>query len=75
MDVNRILIELRTDRYHIEQAIAALERVGGKKRRGRPPKWMSSGVSDKRAPVERRVRATDDSRTRAKAFEPSKSPV
>jgi hypothetical protein len=42
MDVNKILAELREERDRIEEAIVALQRVGGSgpKRRGRPPQWM-----------------------------------
>ena len=38
-----MLVELREEREHIEQAIMVLERIarGQGKRRGRPPKWMT----------------------------------
>jgi hypothetical protein len=44
MDINKMLAELRAEREQIEQAILVLERmaVGRGKRRGRPPKWMTS---------------------------------
>ena len=45
MDVLKMLAELRTERQQIEEALIALERLavsGRGKRRGRPPKWMSS---------------------------------
>ena len=41
MDINKILADLRAEREEIDRAIAALERIGGKKR-GRPPKWMKA---------------------------------
>jgi hypothetical protein len=41
MEINKVLNELRSERDEIDKAIAALERVGGK-RRGRPPKWMKA---------------------------------
>ena len=41
MDIRKILEELRAERAEIEKAINALERVGRKKR-GRPPKWMKA---------------------------------
>ena len=43
MDINKMLTELRMEREQIAEAIAVLERltVGQRKRRGRPPKWMT----------------------------------
>jgi hypothetical protein len=41
MDINKALKELHYQREQIERAIAALERIGAK-RRGRPPKWMKA---------------------------------
>lgn len=43
MDINKMLVELRTERGQIEEAIMVLERVarGQGKRRGRPPKWVT----------------------------------
>ena len=40
MDMNRILVELRTERDRIDQAISALEAVNsaGRRRIGRPPR-------------------------------------
>jgi hypothetical protein len=54
MDVNKMLVELRQEREHIEEAIIILERLarGRGKRRGRPPLWMSTTV----APAKRRGR-------------------
>ncbi len=42
MDVMKMLVELRQEREHIEEAILTLERLarGRGKRRGRPPAWM-----------------------------------
>ena len=40
MNINKILAGLRAEREEIIRAIAALRRLGGKKR-GRPPKWMN----------------------------------
>jgi hypothetical protein len=59
MDINRILAELQSERHHIEQAIVALQYVGGKKRRGRPPKWMSQAGNEKPAPSERKKRRSE----------------
>ena len=43
MNITQMIVELRTEREHIDQAILVLERiaVGQGKRRGRPPAWMS----------------------------------
>ena len=38
MDLNTVIAELRTRRQQIDEAILALERMNGGKRRGRPPK-------------------------------------
>lgn len=42
MDINKMLTELKTQKFLVDQAIFALERlaIGGKKRRGRPPNFM-----------------------------------
>jgi hypothetical protein len=45
MDLNTILTELRRERDQLNEAIAAIERLaasGGKRRRGRPPAWLSA---------------------------------
>jgi len=44
MDLAQMLSELRSQKDHIEEAILVLQRLAssGAKRRGRPPKWMSS---------------------------------
>lgn len=43
MDLERIILELRSDLQRIDQAILALEHlsVSVPKGRGRPPKWMA----------------------------------
>ena len=44
MDLNKIIRELRSEHDALSYAISALEAVGqqGKKRRGRPPKWLAA---------------------------------
>ena len=43
MDVTQLLAELRAERARIEEAIIALERLGGAgSRRGRKPSWMTN---------------------------------
>jgi len=44
MDVVKVIEDLRAYRAQIEEAIAALEGLARRrgKRRGRPPKWLSS---------------------------------
>ena len=44
MDINKMLAELRAERDQLAQAIVVLERlsVGQGKRRGRPPKWLTT---------------------------------
>jgi len=46
MDLKRVLAELRCQQQQIHEAIMVLERIGGGRRRGRPPKWMSTGVTE-----------------------------
>jgi hypothetical protein len=50
MDVNKMLADLRQEREHIEQAILTLERLakGQRRKRGRPPAWMSKIEEPKR---------------------------
>ncbi len=52
-----MLAELRADRQHIEQAILVLERLalGGAKRRGRPPKWMTTAGAGTKEPKPKRT--------------------
>ena len=44
MDILKMLVELRQEREHIEEAILVLERLarGHGSRRGRPPAWMTA---------------------------------
>ena len=45
MDIHRILAELRSEKERLEEAILTIERLASGhlgKRRGRPPKWMTS---------------------------------
>ena len=41
-----MLSELRAEREQLDEAIIVLQRLamGGRKRRGRPPKWMSQAA-------------------------------
>jgi hypothetical protein len=41
MDIVEMLSDLRAERERIQEAILVIERLaaGGRKRRGRPPKW------------------------------------
>jgi hypothetical protein len=43
MDINKMLLDLRSEREQISEAILVLERltIGQGKRRGRPPKWLT----------------------------------
>ena len=47
MDLHGILEQLRQQRDHVDESIAALERIatGMGKRRGRPPKWMAAAAA------------------------------
>ena len=51
MDINKILAELRLEHEQLGEAIASIERLamGGAKRRGRPPAWLSN-LKEKRGP-------------------------
>jgi hypothetical protein len=55
MDVTKILLELRSERAQIEEAILSLERLarGRGKRRGRPPSWLASDAPVAEAPRRR----------------------
>jgi len=55
MDTNKILAELRQEREYLDRAILTIERLalGGAKRRGRPPAWMTKAtVAERTAPAE-----------------------
>jgi hypothetical protein len=62
MDILKMLTDLRAEREQIDQAILVVERLASGtrgKRRGRPPKWMSSvkpesGPSDTGEPRKKR---------------------
>ena len=43
MDISKMLLELRSERQAVEEAIITLERLslGRGRRRGRPPAWAS----------------------------------
>jgi hypothetical protein len=73
MDINEIIAVLHLERQNIDQAIAALQHVGGKKRRGRPPKWMTQRFSEKRLPSTRRKKAIESGQ-RNRELTPSGSP-
>jgi hypothetical protein len=47
MDITQILAELRQEREHLDRAILTIERLalGGAKRRGRPPAWMTKATA------------------------------
>jgi len=56
VDVTKILVELKTERAQLEEAILTLERlVRGQqgKRRGRPPAWLSNPTTAISAPKRR----------------------
>jgi hypothetical protein len=44
MELNKMLIDLRSEREQVAQAILVLERIaaGRGKRRGRPPAWLTA---------------------------------
>ena len=50
-----MLSDLRSERERIQEAILVIERLaaGGRKRRGRPPKWMSNLNSTETSPAQR----------------------
>ena len=47
MDLYSILDQLKQQRDHVDESIAALERIaaGMGRRRGRPPKWMANAAA------------------------------
>jgi hypothetical protein len=51
MDVAKILEELKAERLRLESAIESLERLAvGRRRRGRPPAWMTEAKRRGRPP-------------------------
>jgi hypothetical protein len=58
MDILKILAELRAEQQRLAEAILVVERLAigsGAKRRGRPPKWMSTAnAADDGAAIEER---------------------
>jgi hypothetical protein len=60
MDVMGIIEQLRCERDQIDEAIAAIERLAassGKRRRGRPPAWLSAArQGSEEQPARRRGR-------------------
>jgi hypothetical protein len=51
MDVAKILEELKAERLRLESAIESLERLAvGRRRRGRPPGWMTEAKRRGRPP-------------------------
>ena len=70
MDILKMLAELRAERSQIEEAIIVMQRLasGQGRRRGRPPKWMSTGAAaGERTPAEpRQKRKPFSAATRAK---------
>jgi hypothetical protein len=54
MELNKMIAELQTERAAIEDAMAVLERLAltQRKRRGRPPAWLTMARSATAAPVE-----------------------
>ena len=54
MDINKILVQLRSEREELTRAILALEGLGGK-RRGRPPQWMKALEESKQAKPKKQI--------------------
>jgi hypothetical protein len=52
MDVLKMLADLRGERQHLDEAILVLERLaqGGRRRRGRPPAWMTTTIKRRGRP-------------------------
>jgi len=50
MDIKKMMAELQEERALVEQVILTLERIarGGARRRGRPPKGLSSAAPERR---------------------------
>jgi hypothetical protein len=68
MDITKMLLELRSERAQLEEAILALKRLatGQGKRRGRPPKWMTLSVVGDGQETATRKRRAFSAATRAK---------
>jgi hypothetical protein len=70
MDVIKILVHLKAQCEHLEEAILALERfaAGSGKRRGRPPAWMTAArkTDPSEAPTGHRKKRTLSPEARAK---------
>ena len=66
MDVNKMVAELREEHKMLTEAIGVLEvlSLGGKKRRGRPPKWAAN-LAAEAAPIKRRGRPPGSKNKRA----------
>lgn len=63
-----MLLELRQEREHIEEAILTLERLarGRGKRRGRPPAWMTE-IKRRGRPPGSKNKPKTDAKSNAKA--------
>ena len=74
MDVNGMLASLRAELLHVEQAILVLERLamGGPKKRGRPPKWMSHAQGETPLPAPKRPGRMISAETRRRMAEAQK---
>ena len=68
MDINNMLGELRAERDRLSEAILVIERLaaGGRKRRGRPPKWLAASTAPVSAEGGARKRHSFSAATRAK---------
>ena len=68
MDISRMLVDLRQEREHIEEAILTLERLaqGRGRRRGRPPAWMAEIKRRGRPPGSKNKPKTDTKTSVAK---------
>ena len=72
MDIMSMLAEIRAERERLTEAILVLERIaaGGRKRRGRPPKWMTVSASGDERPAG--TRRSFSAATRAKMAQAQK---
>jgi len=72
MDIHSILTELRSEKERLEEAILTIERLAAGsmgKRRGRPPKWMTSLKSATSAPAAPKKRRRFSAATRKRMAE------